>query len=303
MKQHLKTAKNHIIRGPYQALAAIMIMAITFFVATILGVLAFSSWKTLHYFETNPQVIVFLKNEATNEQIDSLKFELSADSRVKNLKFVTKEEALSIYKDATSDNPLLSQLVSPKVFPSSLEFSVTDITHTEAVIKEMGSKDIVKEVSFTASLEGSENIGVVIENLRNISNYVRVGGVVILGFLLTSSLLILLVILGMRIASRREEIDILQLIGATPGFIRVPFLLEGVFYAITGALVGWILGSLSVLYLLPSINSFFGEVDFLPRSGMELLQLFSVILGIEFLLAIILGITGSLIAIRRYLRI
>jgi cell division transport system permease protein len=303
MKNHLKTAQNHIRRGPYQALAAILIMTITFFVATVLAVLAFSSWNTLHYFETKPQVIAFLKNEATQDQIDILKEDLGKDTRIKDIKYVTKEQALDIYKNATSDNPLLSQLVSPKVFPASIEFSVTDLSYAEPVINEIQGKDVVKEVQFTASLGGTKNIGTVINNLRNISNYVRLGGTIILCFLLTSSLVILLVILGMRISSRRDEIEILQLIGATPGFIRIPFLLEGVFYSLAGAFIGWILASLVVLYLLPSLNSFFGEIDFLPRQGMKLFELFGAILGIEFLIATLLGTTGSLIAIRRYLRI
>lgn len=303
MGQHFKTAKNHIVRGPYQALAAILIMTITFFVATILGVLAFSSWQTLHYFETKPQVIAFLKNEATQNQVNQLQDQLQKDSRIKDVKYVTKEQALDIYKTATSDNPLLSQLVSPKVFPASLEFSVTDLSFAESVINEIQGKDIVKEVQFTASLGGTKNIGVVINNLRNISNYIRLGGTVILSFLLASSLLILLVILGMRISSRRDEIDILQLIGATPGFIRLPFLLEGIFYAIAGAVVGWILAVIIIIYLLPSLNTFFGEIPFLPREGMKLFEVFGAILGIEFIIASLLGATGSLIAIRRYLRI
>lgn len=303
MKNHLKTTRNHIRRAPYQALSAILIMTITFFVATVLAVLSYSSWKTLHYFETKPQIIAFLKNEATQDQIDTLQSQLKSDTRIKEVKYVTKEQALDIYKNATSDNPLLSQLVSPKVFPASLEFSVTDLSYAEPVINEIQGKDIVKEVQFTASLGGTKNIGTVINNLRNISNYVRLGGTVVVCFLLTSSLLILLVILGMRIASRRDEIEILQLIGATPGFIRMPFLLEGIFYSLVGSFIGWLLGSLIIIYLLPSLNAFFGEVDFLPKDGLTLLEVFGAIFGIEFLIASLLGITGSLIAIRRYLHI
>lgn len=303
MGQHFKTAKNHLIRGPYQALAAILIMTITFFVATILGILGYSSTQTLNYFETKPQIIAFIKNDAAQEKIIELQNELENDSRVKDVKFVTKDQALEIYKTATSDNPLLAQLVSPKVFPASLEFSVSDISFAEKVINEIQGEEIVKEVEFTASLGGTKNIGIVIEKLRNISNYIRLGGTVVLSFLLGSSLIILLVILGMRISSRRDEIEILQLIGATPGFIRMPFLIEGVFYSVAGAFVGWILASIVIIYLLPSINTFFGDVAFLPKEFSTLGKLFGAILGIEILLATFLGSIGSLIAIRRYLRI
>lgn len=303
MQNHFKTAKKHIRRAPYQALAAVLIMTLTFFVATILAILAYASHSTLQHFETQPQIIAFLKNEATSEQVSVLQKELDADSRVRNVRYVSKEDALEIYRKATSDKPVLSELVSPKVFPASLEFSVTDLSFAEEVIREVEQKETVNQVAYTASLGSTKNIGEVVNNLRNITNYIRIGGLVLLGFLLTSSLLILLVILGMRIASRREEIEILQLIGATPGFIRAPFIFEGIFYALSGAVAGWLAATLSVLYLTPSIASFFADIEVLPLTAQGLAMLFGVILGTELLLGLMLGATGSFIALRRYLKI
>lgn len=303
MQNHLRTAKKHIRRAPYQALAAVLIMTLTFFVATVLAVLAYASHSTLRHFETRPQIIAFLKNEATVEEIAALQKELSEDVRVKSVKYVSKEEALEIYRSATSDKPVLSELVSPKVFPSSLEFSVTDLSHAEAVVSQVESESIVNQVAYTASLGSSKNIADVVQNLRNITNYIRVGGILLLCFLLTSSLLILLVILGMRISSRREEIEILQLIGATPGFIRAPFIFEGIFYSLTGAFFGWILASLIILYLTPSIANFFADVPVLPTSNQGLAVLFAAILGTELVLGLLLGATGSFVALRRYLKI
>lgn len=303
MMPSIKTAKKHIRRAPYQALAAVLIMTLTFFVATILAILAYASHSTLRHFETQPQIIAFLKNEATSEQVSVLQKELDADLRVRNVHYVSKEDALEIYRKATSDKPVLSELVSPKVFPASLEFSVTDLSFAEEVIREVEQKETVNQVAYTASLGSTKNIGEVVNNLRTITNYIRIGGLVLLGFLLTSSLLILLVILGMRIASRREEIEILQLIGATPGFIRAPFIFEGIFYALSGALVGWLVATLGILYLTPSIASFFADIEVLPLTTQGLAMLFGVILGTELLLGLMLGATGSFIALRRYLKI
>ncbi len=303
MMSYIKTAKKHIRRAPYQALAAVLIMTLTFFVATILAILAYASHSTLRHFETQPQIIAFLKNEATSEQVSGLQRELDTDSRVRNVRYVSKEDALEIYRKATSDKPVLSELVSPKVFPASLEFSVTDLSFAEEVIREVEQKETINQVAYTASLGSTKNIGEVVNNLRNITNYIRVGGLVLLGFLLTSSLLILLVILGMRISSRREEIEILQLIGATPGFIRAPFIFEGIFYALSGAFVGWLVATLGILYLTPSIASFFADIEVLPLTTQGLAMLLGVILGSELLLGLILGATGSFIALRRYLKI
>lgn len=300
---HFKTAKKHIRRAPYQALSAIIIMTITFFVATIMSVLAFSSNETLKYFETRPQIIAFLKKGVTPDQISTLQRDLQTDSRIKDVEYVSPEGALEIYREATSNKPLLSQLVSPKIFPASLEFSVVDLIHTQAVIEELEGRDSIDQIVYTATLGGSKSIATVIQTLQSITTYIRVGGLIILSFLLISSLLILLVILGMRISSKREEIEILQLVGATPGFIRTPFVIEGVFYAVAGTFIGWTIASLVALYALPIVADFFRDVDGIPKEPLSLFKILGIILGAELLLASLLGMAGSFIAIRRYLKI
>ncbi|OGY15375.1 MAG: hypothetical protein A3H88_02170 [Candidatus Blackburnbacteria bacterium RIFCSPLOWO2_02_FULL_44_9] len=299
----INTSWKHIRRSPYQALTAVLIMTITFFVATILVVLAYASSSVLKYYETRPQVIAYLKKDVPTEDISAFQNKLEADTRIEDVRFVSKEQALQIYKDATANNPLLSEFVSPKVFPASIEFSVKDLSFAQPLIGELENEGVVEEVAFTASLGSNQNLSQVVERLTSISQYIRVGGGIILTFLLLSSLLVLLVITGMRIASRREEIEILQLIGATPTFIRGPFLLEGMFYGLVGATVGWLFAFLLTLYLSPSLVSFFQGIPFLPKDMLGILQLFGIILGGQIILASALGTLGSFIALKRYLKI
>lgn len=303
MGQHFKTAWRHIRRVPYQALAAIFIMAITFFVATILAMLAYASSKTLNYFETRPQIIAFLKDDATPDQISELERDLSNDQRIKNIKYVSKEQALGIYKEATSDNPLLSEFVSPKIFPASLEFAVVDLSFAEPVIKEVKDNNIVDEIVFTASLGKGKDVGQVIENLKTITKYIRIGGISIVSILFVSSLFILLVIIGMRVASRREEIEVFKLLGATKGFIRMPFIIEGVMYAVFGSFLGWISAAILILYSAPTILSYFGPIEVFPSQTNDFLLLLTQILGAEIALGFVLGLLGSFTALGRYLKI
>lgn len=299
----METAWKHIRRTPYQALAAVCIMTLTFFVGTVLVVLAYGFSSLLSYYETRPQVIAYLKNDATAERISAFQRKLEADARIENVRYVSKEQALNIYKEATANNPLLAEFVSPKVFPASIEFSVTNLAFAQEVINDVGRENFVDEVAFTANLGDSKNLNAVVDRLNRIANYLRLGGAILLGFLLASSLLVLLVITSMRIASRRDEIEILQLIGATPGFIRIPFILEGIFYSVVGAAVGWLLAFLLTLYLSPSLASFFQGVAFLPTEITSLLGLFGIVLGIQMAVAALLGASGSFVAIKRYLKI
>ncbi|MBI2103786.1 hypothetical protein HYT59_02155 [Candidatus Woesebacteria bacterium] len=296
---HLKTAFDYIRRSPFQATAAIFVLALTFFVTTFLVILVYSSNQVLSYFETRPQVIAFLKSDAKEEEVASLKSKIEGDSRVKDIRYVSREEALSIYKDATADNPLLAELVSPTIFPASLEFSLKNLKEAENIIEMVKQESIVDQVGFTASLKGGAEVSGVVARLRTITNYIRVGGGALAGILLVTSFLVLLVIIGMRMSARKGEIEILDLIGATAGFIRSPILLEALIYAFVGVLLGWILTFIIIVYSAPSIIAYFGTIPVLPRNTLDLAGLFGIILVIELLTGIFLALTGSLLAVSR----
>lgn len=293
------TAWQHIRRAPFQAMAAIFVLTITFFVTTVLSILVYSSSQVLKYFETRPQIIAFIKSEATIDEISSLQRKLNDDSRVREVTYVSKEQALEIYKEATSNNPLLSELVSPSIFPASLEFSLKDLSYTESVIDETKKENIVDEIGFTASLGGESTLSDVVSRLRTITWYIRLGGGIFVTFLLGTSFLVLTVIIGMRMTTRRTEIEILDLIGATLGFIRLPVVLEALIYTIIGVLLGWVFALVGILYLTPSLIKYFGAIPVLPKDTLNLLTLMALLLGGELFIGIVLSMTGAMIALSR----
>jgi cell division transport system permease protein len=296
---HLKTALSSIRRSPFQAFAATFVLTITFFVITTLSVLVYSSSKVLTYFETRPQVIAFLKDEATSQEVSTLQARLQKDTRVKDVKYVSKEEALLIYKESTSDNPLLAELVSPTIFPASLEFSLVNLNFAEEVIKELKNISWVDQVGFTASLGGEENLQDSLKRLKTVTWYVRIGGGVFVGILLFTSLIVLLVVISMRILTRRKEVEILDLIGATKGFIRSPILIEAFLYSTIGVIVGWLLSLVLILYSTPAIISYFKEIPVLPKDTLGLFEVFGLILLAELVIGSILSLVGSMLAVSR----
>lgn len=299
MSIHFKTAKDYIRRSPFQALAAISVLTLTFFVATLVIVLTYSSSKVLKYFETRPQVIAFLKEGVSSEDVSSLQNKLVNDERVKEVKYVSKEEAFAIYKKATSDNPLLGELVSPSIFPSSLEFSVKDLSFAQKVIDEIKVNDFVDSVGFTAALGGESDLKNVVSRLRTVTTYIRLGGGIFTGILALASFMVILFTISMRMTRRRDEIEILNLIGATKGFIRSPIIIESLIYAGVGVTVGWTTAFIAVLYSTPGLVTYFGEIPVLPRDMVTLITMFAIVLGVELLCGFILAYSGSVIAISR----
>ncbi len=296
---HLKTAFASIRRSPFQALAAIFVLSITFFVLTILTVFMYSSDKIIKYFETQPQVIAFIKNDAQQGDIVTLKNKLESDDRITDLKFVTKEEAVEFYKEVTADNPLLSELVSPSIFPASLEFSLTDLTYVNDVIGEVRSESIVDQVGFTASLGDNKSLESTVTKLKDITYYLRLGGGIFVLMLMFVSLIVILVIVSMRISTRRKEVEILDLIGASSGFIRAPIVLEAISYSLMGVFLGWLVGVILILYATPSIVSYFNQIPVLPRNTISLFSILGVVAAAELMIGFVIAVLGSFIAVSR----
>jgi len=299
MNIHLKTAGDHIRRAPFQALAAFFVLTITFFVVTTLSILVYSSGQALRFFETRPQIIAFLKDEVTPENISGLQNKLQEDVRVRKTVYVSKEEALEIYKKATADNPLLSELVSPAIFPASIEVQLADLSYAQELIEDLKKQEVVDSVGFTANLGGEDTLSQAVNKLRTVTWYIRVGGGVFAAVQVTTSLLVLMVIIGMRMTTRRGEIEILELIGATSSFIRRPVVLEATIYAVGGVFAGWFLSFVLILYATPSLISYFGDIPILPKDTLQLTYLFGIILAAEIVAGLLLAVIGSLLAVSR----
>ncbi|BCX14681.1 MAG: cell division protein FtsX [Patescibacteria group bacterium] len=296
---HFKTAIRNIIRSPFQAFAAVFVLAITFFIVSILVALLYSSSQVLHYFETRPQVIAFLKSDVSAGDIYNLQQKLSSDTRVKEVRYVSKEDALKIYKEATSETPLLAELVSPTAFPASLELSLVKLDYAQELISELKQEKLVDQVGFTANLGGEATLNNTINRLKSIVNYLRLGGGIFTAFLAVTSLMVLLVVISMRLMARKQEVDILNLIGATPLFVASPVILEAFIYVLVGVFIGWLLAFVLVLYFAPSLISYFGQIEILPKDTFTLFKMSLLVLFAEWLAGFVLAFLGSFLAISR----
>lgn len=290
MKRVIEFTKRNIRRTPYQAIAASMVMFLTFFALLVFVLLAAGSAKMLVYFESRPQVIAFFKDGTTNQDISALDDALKKDPRVAGTKFVSKEDALKKYQQDNKDEPFLLELVSANILPASLEIS-TKTPSDLAPISEILTKEPAIEQVFIPKD--------VIEKLTSITKIIRIVGGTTVGFLLLFATLVILMIIGFKIRLKRNEIEIMRLIGASPSFIRNPFILEGMFYGVVGAFSAWVLVYTLVWYFTPYLKDYFKDVALLPVEPVVMLAL----LGIILMIACFIGILGSYGAVRRYLKI
>lgn len=290
MKRAIQFAKRNIRRTPFQAIAASMVMFLTFLALQTFLILAAGSQATLRYFESKPQVIAFFKEGTTNQDVSVIENALHQESRVTKTKFVSKEEALQIYRDRNKNDPALLELVTANILPASLEIS----TQTPEDLQPIA--DILKKEPVVSEVIVPEDVA---QTLMSATRIIRIIGGTTVGFLMVFATLVIVMIVGFKIRLKRNEIEIMRLLGASPSFIRNPFILEGMFYGITGAVVAWALCYLLLWYFTPFLQGYLGEVQLLPINPLLML----VLLGGSFMLAILVGGIGSFVAVRRYLKI
>ncbi len=289
MDTHIATTWKHIRRSPYQALAAIMIMVVTFLAVSVFTILILGSSKILNYFESKPQVTAFFHDEATTTQIDSLKNTLQATGKVSSLKFVSKQQALQIYKQQNKNDPLLLDLVTADVLPASLEISTFQITDLPVISNSLKNNPIVQEVVFQQD---------VVATLTTWSNAIRAIGLGLIVVLSIVSILIMATIIGMKISQKKEEIEVMQLIGATKWYISWPFIYEGMFYGLIGTFVGWVVVSATLFFSTPLLENFLQGIPLFPVPW----YFYGLLLAGEVVLSMLLGWFASLLAVRRYIK-
>ena len=286
---HVKTSWKHIRRSPYQALAAIFIMMLTFLTISVFAFIVFGSTAIIKYFESKPQVTAFFKEEAKQQDIEGLEADLKQTGKVAEVKFISKKEALEIYKKQNKDDPLVLDLVTEDVLPASLEISTYKIDDLAPISDTLKNSQYVSEVVYQKD---------VISTLSTWTNAVRLTGITLITILSLVSVFIIMTIIGFKVSQKKEEIEIMRLLSATNWYIRWPFILEGIFYGGLGTLFGWIIASAGLLYATPYLDTFLKGIPLWPVSPLFLLEL----LAGELLIAVLLGMVASSLAVLRYLK-
>lgn len=294
----MSTAWKHMRRSPYQAMAAILTMFLTLLLVGLFFLASTASFFILRYFEGKPQITVYFQDKATEDVIHTLENNLAATGKTAGITYISKDDALAIYREQNKNDPLLLEMVTADILPASLEVSATDpnyLMDLETVIKD--AQD-VEEVVYQRD---------VVETLITWTNAIRWVGGSLAGLLVVDSILIVMTIIGMKIALKRQEVEILNLVGASPWYIRAPFLLEGGLYGLFGAFFGSIIIAGLTLWLFPFLLTFLGGIPSIggllaaPTSTAFVLTALGFFGGLA-ATGFLLGSIGSLVAVGRYLK-
>ena len=243
---------------------------------------------------------VFVKDDATAEQLQAFEQRVNAMSEVKNVVFVSKEEALKRFRESFGDRITANLPVNP--LPASYEIYVKDADEVDTVAARFYDDPIVANSSGTK--DGVQYAAKTVRRMLGTIDLIEKGMWVATGLFAVAAILLISTTVRLSIFARRREVEIMRLVGATNWFIRWPFVMEG----FIAGLIGAILGALAVYV------SNWALVNWIESSALDYLSLYKYPLwwqsttwplGLLPTLAVLgaaLGAVGSSVALRRYLR-
>ena len=255
-------------------------------------------------FESKVSIQVFLKDDAAEADVQALQAAIQKMPNVKSIAYVTKDQALAIFKERTKNTPQLVQQLRNNPLPASIEVALVSPREVQGVVNL-----IVKDPLTAKVVKTPANLGTpldtdirygqnVVEALFAATGVVRMFALGFLILLLIVSLVLIGNTIRLAIYSRRREIGIMRLVGASNWFIRTPFLLEGVLQALIGSVLAILTLLAAQAVIVPWLQ---GNLKFIPVAigGVTMAQLSALLI----LSGVVIGLLGSGTAIRRYLKV
>ncbi|MBW7474961.1 permease-like cell division protein FtsX [Paenibacillus oenotherae] len=298
--RHIREGVFNIIRNGWMSFASISSIGISLFILGVFLLMALNVNMLADQIESQVQIRVFLKIGTEQAKIDQLKTEIGNIPEVSKVEFVPKSEGIELLRESIgedgaelldgfneSNNPLPDSFTVEVFEPQKIAFAAKKI---EALNKSDQSVPIT-DINYGKGTV--ETIFKVTDAIRNI------GIVIVLGLAVTAIFLISTTI-KITILARRREIGIMKLVGATNNFIRWPFFIEGALIGIIGSVLTVILLFVGYYQLIEVSQYQLGLMMFKLVTIKEASLIVSVPLIV---LGTLIGVWGSILSVRRYLKV
>lgn len=178
------------------------------------------------------QVIAYVKDGLSSNAISNVKREIVDMPEVESLEYISKERAFSVFKDELKGQKGILEGLGANPFPASLEIRVKKIFRTPH-----GVRSLISKLKATSGIEDVQYGQEWLDRFFAFIRFVEAFSLIIGGFLLIATVFIVSNTIRLTAYARREEIEILSLIGATSIFIKAPFLIEGIIEGFSGAVI------------------------------------------------------------------
>lgn len=295
------TGVKNLFRNAWLSIAAIAVMVVALTIIMNAIVLDTTARNAISELSTDLKISIFLEDATTTDQRTDLQQRLQREQFVESVDYVDVEQARTDFLASISDDPELLEsfaLAGQDILPASLAVGLNDLSFAEDVTS------IAEEEQYAAFVQevrlGATDNDSTIEKAASAQRFITTASVASAVVFTVVSVLIIFNTIRMAIFTRSEEIRIMKLIGATPGFIRGPFLVEASMY---GVIAGLIAGGInySLVYALgsnvASQREFVDSYEFFTRPETVIGMVALGIVG-----GILVGLFSSALAMERHLK-
>lgn len=287
----LRKALGNIWTNPFLSLVTLSTIAISMLILGLFSLIYLNVQQSLHQMGGELQITAYLQETISSEQAKVLRSKVADWPEVERITYISKEQALARFRSQLREYAGILEGLKENPLPASLEVTLMPQYGRSGNIKELSTR--LGRLPGVAEVQYGRKW---MAKLRVFVEVMKLVGITVGGLLLIATIFVISNTIKLTFYSRREELEIMRLVGATDFFIKAPFLIEGLLHGLGGALLA--AGGLSLLLLF-----LFSHLDLPLRlavmaGSLPTGQLVAGFLG----LGLLLGVMGSMVSLRRFLR-
>ena len=295
---------------------AIIQVAISLLMLGTLAIVIYDSRQIIKAVEREVEISVWLEDDISEQFLHKYEDEIRSWNEIENVKYCSKEEALEKFKEGYDESSAVFEIIDPETLPASFEISLKDPQTVEDVANRFKDGKIFdlatpeereeeEKEYYWEWIDGLNYGKDYIGKFFRVTNIIKIITFLIISLLFISSIILIFNTIRLSIISRRKEIEVMKLVGASNWYVRWPFIIEGTIQGITGALIAIGLIFIINMSFLKRLENAFNSLFPLPLNfaitGTSPLQFQIFIL--LFVTGMLIGAVGSLIALRKFIKI
>lgn len=276
--------KNMSTASIFSITAMLLILGLFFIITVNVNMLAESA---KNQFDT---IQIYLKDDVDRDKAQDIMDSIQSTEQIKEVKYVSKDEALQILKKRWGSNEYLLEGLESNPLPNAIEVKVSKLEYADAVVEKVKGTEGIEDIKYYKSI---------VDKLLNITNFVQTAAMIIISALIIISVVIVSNTVKLTVLAREREISIMKYIGATNWFIRGPFFVEGILIGFISSII-----SISIIGVIYSnIVGAFEEKSFVLFSMSMVPHHFLIfnLVWIFIALGVSIGSLGSILSMRRFL--
>lgn len=296
----LREAGSHFTRNWTTSLGAVITIFLSLFIIGLFIIGSAMINSMIGSVQDTVKISAFISDDASDEDVEAFMEKIEGWDNVKKVEFKTKDDALEDFQSSSSDaDATISALDGENPLPRSYTIEMNEPSQVEEMANKIKQDSDFQQIVDGGNVDESVLYGQEeVARLFQFTDYIRLAAVVLVALLTFVAFIFINNTIRLSITARRREIAIMRLVGASNGFIRGPFVAEGVLQALLGSLLA--IGCLELVrnFLMPLIQE---NLKFMPFN--VTMAMYLATYGSLILVGIVIGLFGSAIAMRRYLKV